>query len=76
MRADSLPGEMKLVVWGGSKEPEQTGHAMYTQANNEHMLCFSDANTEHLWPQEIPAIQGLVGANSLLAIFVFLDCSF
>lgn len=71
MRADSSPGEMKLVVWGGGKEPEQTGHAMYTQANNEHMLCFSDANTEHSWPQETPEIQGPVGANSLLAIFVF-----
>lgn len=71
MRADSLPGEIKLVVWGNGKEPEQTGHAMYTQVNNEHMFCFSDANTEHSWPQETPEIQGPVGANSLLAIFAF-----
>ncbi len=40
MQADSLPGEIKLVVWGNCKEPEQTEHAMYTHANNEHMLCF------------------------------------
>lgn len=73
MRADSLPGEMKLVVWGNGKEPEQTGHAMYTQANNEHMLCFSDANMEHSWPQETPEIQGPVGVNTLLAIFAFFD---
>lgn len=72
MKLDSLPGEMKLVVWGSGKEPEQTGHAIYTQANNEHMLCFSDANTEHPWPQVTPEIWGPVGANSLLAIFFFL----
>lgn len=43
---------------------------MYTLANNQHMLCFSDANTRHIQPRD-KWILGPVGTRYPLAVVWF-----
>lgn len=44
---------------------------MYTRANNEHMLCFSDANTEHILPGDREREAGTGWSTSPRGYFLF-----